>query len=135
MAVAVKMIIALKMINAGGTVYVAATTPPARYFAASGLSARAVRWQLEHPRLAPATLADLPTDDEQTEIASKWVAQVFDLQRLCDSSSHNHLYVNCETRSRSPCWGPRFKESILSRAQLTVTPTGLPPKKNRIDFA
>ena len=45
------------------------------------------------------------------------------------------MYVNCETQSRSQPFEPRFKESILSRAQFTVTPTGLPPKKNRIDFA
>jgi hypothetical protein len=84
MAVALKMIIALKMINVRGTVDVAATAPPARYFAPSGLWGRAVRWQLEHPAHGPGNAADLSMHDEQPEIASKWVAQVIDLERLCD---------------------------------------------------
>jgi hypothetical protein len=84
MAVALKMIIALKMINASGTVDVVATAPLARNFAPSGCRRAPSGGSSNTLRLAPATLADLPTHDEQTETASKWVAQVFDLERLCD---------------------------------------------------
>jgi hypothetical protein len=82
------------MINASGTVGVAATTPLARYFAPSGLSARAVRWQLEHPRLAPATLADLSTHDEQRETATS-------RERLHRNGSRKCLiWTDCSTEVR-----------------------------------
>jgi hypothetical protein len=84
MAVALKMITVLNVINPGGTVDVAATAPLARSCAPSGLWARPRKMRAEHPARSPGSTADLPTRDEQTEIASNWVAQVFDLARLCD---------------------------------------------------